>query len=177
MALGVAVLAGTTLAGAGAWAATANRPSGPQSPKGSGPIQLTAYSDNDGAKSTVVLTGSIGDFGQATRTYANGVVEKEYNQLDVVLTHGSFRLSIVGVEDQLVSAFDHFPSNTRTCSGIVTASGATPIVAGSGTGSYQGIRGTLTTTITVHEVDSWPKCRALLAETIVTSGSGVVSYG
>jgi hypothetical protein len=30
-------------------------------------------------------------------------------------------------------------------------------------------------TITINEVDSWPKCRSLLAETIYSSGSGTIS--
>jgi hypothetical protein len=60
---------------------------------------------------------------------------------------------------------------------VVTATGTSPIVAGSGTGDYKGINGSFKVSITVHEVDSWPKCGALLAETIVISGSGNVSFG
>jgi hypothetical protein len=158
-------------------ASRAGNPAGPQASKASGPVQFTAYSGTDGAKSVVVITGAIGDFGQAVRTYANGKIEKQYNQLNFVVTHGSFRVSIVSLESQLVSAFNHFPSNTMTCSGIVTATGTTPIVAGSGTGVYKGISGTFTTSITIHEVDSWPRCKALLAQTIFTTGSGNVSFG
>ena len=153
------------------------QPSGPQSSKAPGPVQFTSYSGNDGATSAVVITGAIGDFGHGVRTYANGTIQKQYNQLDFVVTDGSFRISIVGLERQLVSAFNHFPSNTKTCSGIVTATGTSPIVAGSGTGDYKGISGSFNVSITVHEVDSWPKCQTLLAETIVTSGSGKVSFG
>ncbi|MGD0809256.1 MAG: hypothetical protein ABSA91_06055 [Acidimicrobiales bacterium] len=64
-----------------------------------------------------------------------------------------------------------------TCSGIVTATGTTPIVDGSGTGAYKGISGNFNMTVTVHEVDSWPKGNALLSQTIVTSGSGTVTFG
>ena len=154
--------------------AAAGGPAGPQASTARGPVQISGYSGNDGPKSTVVLTGVIGDFGEAVRTYANGT--KEYSQLDLALTHGSFRLSIAGMESNLVSAFSHFPSNTKTCSGIVTATGTTPIVAGSGTGAYQGISGNFSMTITIHEVDSWPKCRALLAQTIYIAGVGAVSF-
>jgi hypothetical protein len=125
----------------------------------------------------VVLTGVIGDYGEGVRTYANGMIEKQYNQLDLIVTHGSFRLNIVGIENQLLSAFSHFPSNTSTCSGIVTATGTTPIVDGSGTGAYKGISGNFNMTVTVHQVDSWPKCNPLLSQTIVTSGSGTVTFG
>ena len=91
-------------------------------------------------------------------------------------SHGSFRLDIATIENTLVSEFNHFPSNLATCSGIVTATGSAPVVAGSGTGSYKGMGGNFKMTITINEVDSWPKCSALLAETIYTSGSGTVSF-
>ena len=160
--------------------ATAGIPAGPQASTAGGPVQITGYSDNDGPTSTVILTGAIGDFGNAVRTgtikRANGTIKREYNQLDVVVTHGSFRLSIAGIENNLVSAFSHFPSNTSTCSGIVTATGTTPIVAGSGTGAYKGISGDFKMIITIHEVDSWPKCKALLGQAIFITGSGTVSF-
>jgi hypothetical protein len=189
--LAIAASAGALLAGGCASAATkaptaggtsaakaptAGGPAGPQASTARGPVQITGYSGNDGPKSTVVLTGAIGDFGEALRTYPNGTGKREYNQLDVAVTHGSFRLGIAGIESNLVSAFKYFPSNTSTCSGIVTATGMTPIVAGSGTGAYRGISGNFTMTITIHEVDSWPKCKALLAQTIFITGSGTVSF-
>jgi hypothetical protein len=181
VALAIAASVSVTMTASDALAATSTstsaRPSGPQSSKAPGPVRFTSFSSNDGATSAVVITGAIGDFGHGVRTYANGTSEKQYNQLDFVLTHGSFRVSIVGLESQLVSAFNHFPSNTTTCSGIVTAIGTSPIIVGSGTGDYKGISGSFTVSITVHEVDSWSKCRALLAESIVTSGSGSVSFG
>jgi hypothetical protein len=181
VALAIAAFLSVTMTASDALAATststATHPSGPRSSKAPGPVQFTSYSSNDGATSAVVITGAIGDFGHGVRTYANGTSEKQYNQLDFVLTHGSFRVSIVGLESQLVSAFNHFPSNTKACSGVVTATGTSPIVAGSGTSDYKGISGSFSVSSTVHEVDSWPKCRALLAETVVTSGSGSVSFG
>ena len=180
-ALAIAAFVSATITTSNAFAATAAstsvQASGPQSSKAPGPVQFTSYSGNDGAESAVVITGAIGDFGRGVRTYANGTMEKQYNQLDFVVTRGSFRLSIAGLESELVSAFKHFPSNTKTCSGVVTATGSSPIVSGSGIGDYEGISGSFKVSITVHEVDSWPKCRELLAETIVTSGSGNVSFG
>ena len=162
--------AGRTSAGT---PSTAGGPAGPQASTARGPVQISSYSGNDGPKSAVVLTGVIGDFGSAVRTSANG---KKDSQLVLALTHGSFRLSIAGIESTLVSAFSHFPSDTRTCSGIVTATGTAPVVAGSATGAYQRISGTFRMTITINEVDSWPKCRALLAQTIYIAGVGAVSF-
>ena len=49
-------------------------------------------------------------------------------------------------------------------------------MAGSGTGAYKEISGTFKMTITVDEVDSLSNCKAHLSQTIVTSGSGSVSY-
>jgi hypothetical protein len=180
----VPLFAVAALAGALGWCGNASaatkpvpRPAGAEGETARGAVSISGYSANDGAKSAVVLTGAIGDFGEGVRTYANGTIEKQYNQLDLEVTRGSFRLNIAGLEQTLVDAFAHFPSNTTTCSGIVTATGSTPIVAGSGTGAYRGIGGNFTTTITVHEVDSWPRYGALLAETIVLTASGVVSFG
>jgi hypothetical protein len=124
----VAALAGLLLAGGCASAATKTptsqrpgaahvssstsaSPAGPQASRARGPVQITGYSDNDGPKSTVILTGAIGDFGEAMRTYANGKIERNYSQLDLTLTHGSFRLSIAGIENNLARAFSHFPSD------------------------------------------------------------------
>ena len=47
---------------------------------------ITGYSSNDGPKSTAILTGAVGDFGEAVRIYAHGTIEKEYNQLDLMPT-------------------------------------------------------------------------------------------
>ncbi len=144
-------------------------------------MNITAYSNNDGPKASVVLTGVIGDFGEAVRTYASGTSNKEYNQLAVSVTRGSFRLGIGGLESKLRSALSGgFPTNTSTCSGIVTATGKTPVVAGSGTGAYEGLSGNFNLTITINEVESWPKCpktdtSPFLAETIFFNGTGTVS--
>jgi hypothetical protein len=59
----------------GSMAATApasGRPAGRQASTSGGLVHVTGYSDNDGPKSTVILTGEIGDFGQAVRASADG---------------------------------------------------------------------------------------------------------
>jgi len=53
-------------------------------------------------------------------------------------------------------------------------------VAGSGTGSYRGIRGTFRLTVTLDEVYRPGACTetaAYLAQSIVTTGPGTVSFG
>lgn len=151
------------------------------SPKTGGKIYFTGYSDNDGPKSTALVTGVIGDFGDAERTYSSGRTHKEYSQLLVTLTHGSFRLSIVAIERKLDAAiFGHFPTNTSTCSGVMTVAAKTPIVPASGTNAYKGISGTLSMTVTINEVAEAPNCpktdtSPFLAQTVFFTGSGKVS--
>jgi hypothetical protein len=62
----------------------------------------------------------------------------------------------------------------------MNATGSTPIVAGSGTGDYTGLRGTFATTLTITEVTATttPPCNSttpFLAQAVVTSGTGRVS--
>jgi hypothetical protein len=174
-------LAGLALTGPVAWAATfgtsSGRPAGPQASTARGTVQISGYSSNDGPKSVVVLTGAIGDYGDAVRTATVGQNGAQYTQLHLSLTRGSFRLNVAGIENQLVTDFRYFPSKSRTCSGVVTVNGTAPIVSGSGTGAYKGISGALQLTTTVHEVDSYPGCASLLAETVYTTGSGTVAFG
>jgi hypothetical protein len=63
----------------------------------------------------------------------------------------------------------------------VTVAAATPVVAGSGTGSYRGIGGNLHMTATIDEVDAAkPVCNSTskpLAQVILLTGSGKVSFG
>jgi hypothetical protein len=144
-----------------------------------GVVHLTDYSNSDGATSTAILTGAIGDFGKAVSVYPNGAVDPQHDsQLNLALAHGSFRLSIADLDKQLVSAFRRFPSNTDTCSGTVTTTGAVPIVAGSGAGAYRGVSGAFTLTVTVDEVVPRSACSAsgaFLAEAIVMTGPGTIA--
>jgi hypothetical protein len=55
---------------------------------------------------------------------------------------------------------------------------ATPIVAGSGTGSYRGISGTFTVTATIDEIDVKPVCDGtspFRAQVVFMVGSGTMS--
>ncbi len=149
--------------------------------KAGGVVEITAYSDNDGPNSTAWLTGVIGDYGKAVRTYANGTVVQQYNRLDVEVSHGSFQLEIAGLGRSLVSAASQLPTDLSTCSGSYIVRATTPVVAGSGTGAYKGISGSFKLVVTVNEVDTWPKCprsgQTLLTQSVFVTGSGTVSFG
>jgi hypothetical protein len=137
-------------------------------------VHLSDYSSNDGARSSVILTGAIGDYGQAVTVNGKGATDAEHSdQLKLTLTHGSFQISIGGIDKKIVSAFTSFPANTTTCSGLVSVDGAAPIVPRSGTGSYQRIRGTFHLHVSIDEVDQETHCRPsskFLSQAIVITG-------
>jgi hypothetical protein len=167
----------TSLASAPAVASSGT--SGSSAPASARSTEFTAYSDNDGPTASVVVTGAVGDYGQAISVNPDGSVNPEHNsQLELALGQGSVRLDIAALDKKLVKAFGSFPTNRTTCSGTVRVSGATPVVPGSGTGLYQGASGSFTTTITVAEVDAKADCgtsSAFLKQQLVMSGSGRVT--
>lgn len=188
--LAAAAVAAAVLAGGYAWAATgASAVAGTPAARGtttapaSAAVRFTAYANDDLPGATVVLTGAIGDFGQAVSVLPDGTIDPEHtSEFNLALTHGSFRITIGPLHEQLVQAFvNNFKPNPRTCSGHVAVTGAAPVVAGSGTGSYQGIRGTFRLTISVNEVDGKSSCHngasVLLAQALFITGSGTVSFG
>jgi hypothetical protein len=148
----------------------------------SGVVHLTAYTSNDGPTETVVVTGAIGDYGQAESVNPDGSVNPDHNsQLSLQLSHGTLRLDISALDKAFVTAMrTGFPSDTATCSGSVSATGQAPVVAGSGTGAYKGVDGSFTLTVTLDEVDAVSKAQpcngsgAFLGQVIVTTGSGTV---
>jgi hypothetical protein len=152
---------------------------GPRVPKSGGTVDLTSYSGTDGSTSTVVLSGSIGDYGTAVRLSTPGSAQD--NELKLEMTRGTFRLDIAGIEGKLIkSVGSDFPTNQATCSGLLDVSDAAPIVSGSGTGSYEGIHGTFHLTISINEVESWPVCpktdtSPYLSQTAFITGSGLVT--
>jgi hypothetical protein len=145
-----------------------------------GKVHITVYSINsDGPGFRVVLTGAVGDYGPGVTVYPSGKIDPRHtSEMELKLTHGSFRLSIASLGKKIVSAFRHFPGNTSTCSGTVTVAGVAPIVAGSGTGSYRGISGGFSMTATIDEVDAQPVCNGtgkFLSQVILMVGSGTIS--
>ena len=150
-------------------------------PASGGRVFFTAYQNDDLPGATVILTGAISDFGAAVSVLRNGTVDPEHgSQLNLALTQGSFRIVIGPLHQMLENALVHAPFNLKSCSGHVAVTGAAPVVAGSGTGAYKGIRGSFTLTITGNEVVGRPCQRfsgSSLAEAIFTVGSGAVSFG
>ncbi len=143
-------------------------------------VFLTAYADDDLPGASVVLSGAIGDFGEAVSVHQNGTVDPEHSsQLNLALTQGTFRLVIGPLHARLEKALSHSHYSLRTCSGDASATGSVPVVPGSGTGAYQGISGSFQLTVTANEVDAGPGCQpfsgtALDAQSIFISGSGTV---
>jgi hypothetical protein len=147
--------------------------------RGGGSAHLVDYSDNDGPDSSVILTGVIADYGKAVSVNPDGSINPEHNsQLRLDLAHGSFRLDIAALDRSFVAVMGtQFPTNASTCSGSVSASSAVPIVAGSGTGAYEGVNGQFELTIRLDEVDApSAHCQGspLLSQLLITSGSGHV---
>jgi hypothetical protein len=146
-----------------------------------GPVHIIGYGQNsDGPDFTVILTGAIGDYGPAVTVHPNGTIDPEHtSELSLGVRDGSFRLNIASLDKEIISVNSHWRSN-RTCSFHLSVSAATPIVAGSGTGSYRGISGNLSTTVTIDEVDVKPcpgGTSRFLAQLIFMVGSGTVSFG
>jgi hypothetical protein len=141
---------------------------------------IAAYSINsDGPGFRVILTGpAIGDYGPAVTVYPDGRVDPEHtSEMRLELTRGSFRVSIAGLHKKLVNAFGHSAYYAKTCSGHVSVTAAAPVVAGSGTGAYRGIRGGFEVTATVDEIDK-PPCgapSAFVTQIIYIAGSGTVA--
>jgi len=150
-------------------------------PASPGNTHLTAYADDDGPSSTVVLAGAVGDYGKAQSVNPDGSVNPKHDsQLNLVLSRGTFRVSVAGLDKKLVAAMADLRVDTTTCSANASVSNAAPVVAGSGTGSYRGIRGTFMLTATLDEVYRPTDCSETspyLAQAIVISGFGMVTTG
>lgn len=146
-----------------------------------GNVHLTDYTDNDGPTATVILSGAVGDYGKARSVNPDGSVNADHTgQLDLALSHGSFRLDIAGLDKKFVAEVTKVAVNTRTCSATTSVTGPVPVVSGSGTGSYQGIHGSFTLTLTLDEVYQPAGCgedTPYLAQFIVITGPGTVSTG
>ena len=136
-------------------------------------VHLTDYTDNDGALSTVVLSGAIGDFGRATRAIGPESV------MTLHLSRGTLQLNITDLAKRFTAAVGKAAFNQTTCSGNVSITSSVPIIANSGTGTYKGARGNFTLTMSLDEVvPRQPNCSAnskMLEQIIVSSGWGQVS--
>jgi hypothetical protein len=176
-------VAGVVFASACASAATV-APVGPAAgggpAAGAGAVHFSGLSQNsDGPDFTVVLSGAVGDYGPAVSVHPDGTVDPEHSsELSLRLKKGSFRLSIVRLDKAIVAVTSRW-RRTRTCSFHATVTAPTPVVAGSGTGVYEGIKGGLTMTVTIDEVDVKPcpgGTSRFLSQLIFLVGSGTVSF-
>jgi len=183
--LAIAVFAGALVAAGCVSAATKPATAAPASGRAAaatgGTANIMIYAVNtDGAYWHAIMSGVIGDYGPAVSIYPNGKVDPAYNsEMELRLTHGSFRLSITALDKKFVKAAAHEPVYPRTCSDLVSVTGTTPIVAGSGTGAYRGIRGSFPVTLTLNEVEASP-CQpspgAFRAQLITVTGSGTIWF-
>jgi len=154
-----------------------------------GTVHVFDYGDGSGVGSTVVLTGAIGDNGSADSIDANGTSDAQNNtEVLLALVQGTFKISVVGLDKKIESAFNRFQPNHGTCSGNVSVTGSSPIVAGSGTGAYAGITGGFTLKLTIaligpkyasgkHVVQCNNSYNAEpVAQMQLVTGFGIVSY-
>ena len=183
--LALAAVAGALVTGACASAATTPSAAATASTRASaapaGTANIMIYGVNtDGAYWQAIVSGVIGDSGPAVSIDPGGQVDPaHHSELDLRLTHGSFRLSIAALDKKFVTAARHEPLYPKTCTDLITVTGTTPIVAGSGTGAYRGIRGSFPVTLTLNEVEARP-CQpspgAFRAQLITVAGSGTISF-
>jgi len=148
-------------------------------PGGTANIMIYAV-NTDGAYWHAIVSGVIGGYGPAVSIDPGGQVDPaHHSELALRLTHGSFRLSIAALDKKFVTAARHEPLYPKTCTDLITVTGTTPIVAGSGTGAYRGIRGSFPVTLTLTEVEARP-CQptpgAFRAQLITVSGSGTIWF-
>jgi len=184
--LAIAAVAGALVTGGCVSAATkppaaAATASAPAAAANGGTANIMIYAVNtDGAYWHAVVSGVIGGYGPAVSLDPGGQVDPAHNsELELRLTHGSFRLSIAALDKKFVTAASHEPIYPKTCTDLISVTGTTPIVAGSGTGAYRGIRGSFPVTLTLNEVEARP-CQpspgAFRAQLITVAGSGTISF-
>ena len=188
---GTAVLAGALAvtgcaasaasAGAASTSAASTATASPTAAAAADSAHLMVYSINsDGPDFRAIVTGAIGDYGPAVTVFPDGKVDPSHtHDLELKLTHGSFKLSITELDQRFVAVTTHEPIYPRTCSDYMTASAPMAIVPGSGTGAYRGISGRFAVTITADEVEKKP-CQpagAIQWQALVLRGPGRVSVG
>ncbi len=176
VALLAAVFGGSLVTGATADAATAGPT--PAVLGVHGAVNLTIWSiDSDGPDFQAILSGAVGDYGPAVTVLPDGKVDPEHtSEMEFDLKHGTFRLYIDGIVSKLRAQTAHEPVYAATCSDYFHVTAAVPIVAGSGTGSYRGIGGSFSLTLTGNEDQKTPPCGPpFVRQILVMIGSGTVS--
>jgi hypothetical protein len=148
----------------------------------SGTANVMIYGVNtDGAYFHAIISGVIGDYGPAVSIYPDGKVNPQHtSEMVLRLIRGSFRISIAALDKAFVKVASHEPIYPKTCSDLMSVTRSTPIVAGSGTGAYRGIRGSFSVTLTGNEVEARPcgpnRPSAFRSQLLTLAGSGPVSF-
>ncbi len=176
---GAVAIIGASL-GAPAWPgpAAAAAPLGRSAPGVHGKVHLAIWSvDSDGPDFQAVLSGAIGDYGPAVTVLPDGKVDPEHtSDLELELGHGTLRLYIGGKASKIRAQTADEPTYVATCSDYVDVTANVPVVAGSGTGSYRGVRGNFSLSLTGVEDQTTPPCRpGFVRQILVLMGSGTVS--
>lgn len=145
-----------------------------------GTANIMIYGVNtDGAYWHAIVSGLIGDYGPAVSVHPDGQVDPSHSsEMELRLTDGSFRLNIAALTKKFVKATSHEPTYPKTCSDLISVTGSTSIVPGSGTRAYRGIRGSFPVTLTLNEVQPRP-CQpspGKWEQLITVAGSGTVSF-
>jgi hypothetical protein len=171
-----AVLGGSLGGGAGLLAAAARPKQAASGVRGT--VNVTIWSiDSDGPDFQAILSGAIGDYGPAVTVLPDGKVDPEHtSDMELELQHGTFRLYIDGIVSQLRAQASHEPVYAATCSDYFHVAATVPVVAGSGTGAYRGIRGSLSLALSGNEDQKTPPCGPpFVRQILVLTGSGTVS--
>jgi hypothetical protein len=145
-----------------------------------GKAHIIVYSINsDGPDFQAIVSGAVGDYGPAVTVYPDGKIDPQHtSNIELILTRGTFRLSIASIDKKFVKATSHEPIYPRTCSDFISVTAGVPVVPGSGTGAYRGISGSFTMTGTLNEVEARPchPAAAFLWQIITLAGPGTVSF-
>jgi hypothetical protein len=96
--------------------------------------------------------------------------------MELELQRGTFRLYINGIMGKLRAQTAHEPVYAATCSDYFHVSATVPIVAGSGTGAYHGLKGSFYLTLTGNEDQKSAPCAPpFVRQILILAGSGTVS--
>jgi hypothetical protein len=107
-----------------------------------GAIQVWAV-PGQGAASSIVITGAIGDYGTATSTTKSGFINNNGNFVNIILQKGTLKIDSSALNAKTNNAQPNF--NAKTCAFWFTASNPVTIIGGSG--AYKGAHGTVRITI------------------------------
>jgi hypothetical protein len=143
-----------------------------------GAVNVTIWSiDSDGPNFQAILSGAIGDYGPAVTVLSDGKVDPEHtSEMSLELRHGTFRLYIEAIASEFRAQSAREPTYAATCSDYLHVAATVPIVAGSGTGAYKGIRGGFSMTLTGNEDQKTSPCGPpFVRQILLLTGSGAVS--